>query len=286
MGCLLLRKYEDHPFVFQQLLKIVDLVDLTDEGGRRQLLGICRALLQSPGMTEESVPLLMRQLARVYQKEEDFINLILEIIADVRDPCDVFTGPEAEEAFQKQAERMIELNDSINELTSMKQKAIDEADFGRAGELHKEMIAYQAEFDQLRSLEEDREDVEEYVFTRALIITEHLLRYKLSFLEKILFLSFSFLFFIRIDIFFLIGFLLKSLSGTTKKLTNPGIAALLETLLLPAFLNSSNDKVRCAGLRCLGIYCLLDKFVSSFKSSPQLKNFLTSPPPFFFANIK
>ena len=78
---------------------------------------------------------------------------------------------------------MVELNDKISELASEKQASIDALEFGKAGEVHKQILSLQAEFDQLRSLEQDREDVEEYVFTRSLMIAENLLTlFSLSYL--------------------------------------------------------------------------------------------------------
>jgi hypothetical protein len=99
---LLLKKYEDNGFLSHELLKVMDFVDLTDEGGRRQLTSICKELMLSPTIPESVIPLLMKQLVRVCKDEDTFIQLVLEIISDVREPLDIFSSPEAELALKEQ----------------------------------------------------------------------------------------------------------------------------------------------------------------------------------------
>ena len=233
LACLLIRKYEDNIFVCQELLKIASYIDLSDEGGRRILGGISRELLLSPTMSEEVIPLLMKQLARVYRNEHELIQLTLEIIADVREPLDMFCTEEAEMALQEQADRLVELNTLIEELQAEKEEHVENQEYAEAAKLKEELDKYQAEFDTLHATELDREDMEEYVYVRALSITEQLL------------------------------------SGTKQNLKHPGIAGLLEALLLPSVYNT-NVAVRTSGLRCLGIFCLLDRY--EFQKAGYLNN--------------
>jgi hypothetical protein len=100
--CYLLKKYEENTFISLQLLQISDLLDLKDEGGRRGVREISRELMLSPALAEDVVPLLMRLLSRIEKEEERFILLILEIIADVKEPLDLFCSPEAEKVFSEQ----------------------------------------------------------------------------------------------------------------------------------------------------------------------------------------
>ena len=100
--CLLLKKFDAHTFITKELLSILNHIDLSDEAGRRQLVLIFRDFLASPAISDECVPLLLKQLARVYLNEKDFVTLVLDTIADVREPLDMFTTPEAEELFRHQ----------------------------------------------------------------------------------------------------------------------------------------------------------------------------------------
>ena len=100
--CALLKKYEENTFVSLQLLHIADMMDLKDEGGRRGVREISRELLLSPALSEEVIPMLMRLLSRIEREEDRFIMLILEVIADVKEPLDLFCSPEAERVFSEQ----------------------------------------------------------------------------------------------------------------------------------------------------------------------------------------
>jgi hypothetical protein len=118
---------------------------------------------------------------------------------------------------------MVELAELIESLVDKKEKLIKSEQFEKVLKVKEKLANAQAEFDTLRATEMDREDMEEYVYTRALTIAEQLL------------------------------------SGTRKTLHHAGIAGLLDALLLPAIFQSANPQVRSNGLRCLGIYCLLDR---------------------------
>ena len=71
---------------------------------------------------------------------------------------------------------MLELNGQIEKLTKEKDAAVKKEDYARASELRTQIGQYQSEFEILRTNEMDREDMEVYVYTRALSLTEQLLR--------------------------------------------------------------------------------------------------------------
>jgi hypothetical protein len=54
---------------------------------------------------------------------------------------------------------------------------VQKEDYDRAAKIKEEIRIAQTEFDTLRTHEMDREDMEEYVYLRALSITQQLLRY-------------------------------------------------------------------------------------------------------------
>jgi len=71
---------------------------------------------------------------------------------------------------------MLELNGYIEKLTKEKEDAVKKENYSRASELRSQIAQYQGEFEVLRANEMDREDMEVYVYTRALSLTEQLLR--------------------------------------------------------------------------------------------------------------
>jgi hypothetical protein len=79
---------------------------------------------------------------------------------------------------------MLELNGFIEKLTKEKEEAVRRENYGKASELRSQIAQYQSEFEVLRANEMDREDMEVYVYTRALSLTEQLLRFNLFWVAK------------------------------------------------------------------------------------------------------
>ena len=78
------------------------MIDMSDEGGRRQLIMIFRAFILSPTLEEGLVGGVMKQLSRAFENEREFVRLVMEILADVREPMDIFMSEEAEVNFAAQ----------------------------------------------------------------------------------------------------------------------------------------------------------------------------------------
>ena len=141
----------------------------------------------SPTLDEKLVGRVMKQLSRVFENERDFVRLVMEILSDVRDPLDMFTSEEAEQNFALQvfpylfpflslpffspfslyqSDRLIELNDKILELSEQKEKYIRQERFQAAGKIKDKLDKLEEEFENLQAMAQDREDIEEFVYTR------------------------------------------------------------------------------------------------------------------------
>ena len=147
-----------------------------------------------------------------------------------------------------------------------KEKYVQQENYKKAEEVKEKVAVLQDEFDVLLENEKNCSDIEEVVYCRSLAIIENLLRY--------FFILFSSVILPRIyphqksntpnetPKFIPSPFLPPpSPSGTKMSLQNPEVVSLLETLLLPAIFQGTSSPVREKGLRCLGIYCLLDRLV-------------------------
>ncbi|TIB14601.1 hypothetical protein E3P89_00914 [Wallemia ichthyophaga] len=72
-------------FVLGELLKLAINLDYADEMGRRKVFTLVRALLSSPTLPEQLVPIALDILAKLSASERDFLLLSVELISELRD---------------------------------------------------------------------------------------------------------------------------------------------------------------------------------------------------------
>ena len=148
------------------------------------------------------------------------------------------------------------MNDKIVELAEKKDQYIKQERFQAAAKIKEKLDVMEKEFEELRAMEQDREDIEEFVYLR--LFSPSFLVFNFQFYG---FLSPPPSFFSLPPLPRSLSIVEQLLSGTKGGAEKPEVAELLERLLLPAFFQGSSSEVREMGLKCIGIFCLLDRLV-------------------------
>ncbi|NWU91941.1 CND3 protein, partial [Upupa epops] len=73
-------------FIGQQLILIIGCMDTTEEGGRKHLLITLQKILTLPATTTALVPHLVERLLSIVKDDDKRIQIIAEIISEVREP--------------------------------------------------------------------------------------------------------------------------------------------------------------------------------------------------------
>lgn len=175
---VLVQKAVGENFVMKQLLlSSLTLIPLSNEHFRRGYSRCLRDLLLEETRLSVAVQqLCMDALAKVHTNESEFLQIMLEILADIVEPLD------------------------------------DEDDEEEEAEEEEDILASQEQAVATRSSE---------VHMRALVLVE------------------------------------KILGNTGLTVDHPGIAGLLQAIIIPA-VQHRHVEVRAIGLKCFGLYCLLD----------------------------
>ncbi|NWH82695.1 CND3 protein, partial [Piaya cayana] len=217
-------------FIGQQLILIVDCTDITEEGGRKHLLVILQKSLILPATSTGLIPLLVERLLNIIKDDDKRIQIIAEIISEVREPMITVDKPVDAAEIRKRELKLAEIKVKLFEAKAALEECITLQDFSRASVLKdkitelehikKDMIkeAEQPETEEIRAEKNDPETL-----LRCLMMCYELL--------KVMSLS-------------------KGIGPTIKKI--------IESLILPG-ITSIHPAVRNMAVLCLGCCSLQNK---------------------------
>lgn len=220
--CTMMELNAGQDFVLKQLLGLAMLRDFSDEAGRVAMSALLRGMLPSPQVSQHLVDHIIRILAQCHSDEVEFIQVVLEMVADVREPLDLMMTEEAKAGFAKALQRRDDMKLKFAKLKKIIK--ISQAP-GQEDQLRKakaKAVEVRDELEQMESQITMRAQLEEHIWFRMLCVTELLLEH------------------------------------TQRGSRHPGILGLLDGVLQPALLQNSvvvKEKALC----CLALYCLLDQ---------------------------
>ncbi|NWW97921.1 CND3 protein, partial [Caloenas nicobarica] len=126
-------------FIGQQLILIIDCMDTTEEGGRRHLLVTLQKILILPATSTALISLLAEKLLSIVKDDDRRIQIIAEIISEVREPIITVDQPVDAAEIRKRELKLAEIKVKLFEAKEALEQCITVQDFNRASVL-KEQI--------------------------------------------------------------------------------------------------------------------------------------------------
>mmetsp|Transcript_27773 Transcript_27773/g.83073 ORF Transcript_27773/g.83073 Transcript_27773/m.83073 type:complete len:821 (+) Transcript_27773:1-2463(+) len=213
-------------FIAEQLLWIARDLDYADEAGRSKMTQAIRELLLTPSLPERIVASAIELLKVVCYAESDRLQLVTEVIADLRHPIAARATLESKAADRTRLLEATRIKLRLNECKVELDGKVRAQQFAEAGRIKEE----------IESLERDRQALDDATATShaapvgepsndpvivvsCLLITKHLLL------------------------------------TTSDSLKRAELTGLMHTLIIPA-VKSTDPDTRCGALACLGM-CLV-----------------------------
>ncbi len=220
--CKMMEMNTGNDFVLKQLLLIASMRDFSDEVGRMTLSSLLRSLLPSPQISQFLVEPIIKVLSQCHSDEQEFIQVVLEMVADVREPLDLLQSDEARAGFQKAIQRRDDMRVTYAKLKKIARISTQQNQKEQAAKAERKAAALKTELDAAEESIATRSRLEEHIWYRILCITELMLE------------------------------------NTKQGGRHPGLHSLLDGVLMPSLAQSSTV-IRVKALRCLAMYCLLDR---------------------------
>ncbi|NXN62984.1 CND3 protein, partial [Himantopus himantopus] len=217
-------------FIGQQLILIIGCMDTTEEGGRKHLLGTLQKILILPATSTALISLLVERLLSIVKDDDRRIQIIAEIISEVREPIVTVDQPVDAAEIRKRELKLAEIKVKLLEAKEALEECITLQDFNRASvlketindlEQRKNDLLKEAEQPEIRETRVEKNDPET--------------------LLKCLMMCYE---------------LLKIMSLSTG--IGPTIKEIIESLILPGITNV-HPAVRNMAVLCLGCCALQNK---------------------------
>ncbi|NWH90396.1 CND3 protein, partial [Aegithalos caudatus] len=122
-------------FIGQQLILIIGCMDTMEEGGRKHLLVILQKILILPSTSAALIPLLVEKLLSIVKDEDTRIQIIAEIISEVREPIVEVDQPLDAAEIRKRELKLAEIKVKLFEAKQALEECITLQDFNRASVL-------------------------------------------------------------------------------------------------------------------------------------------------------
>ncbi|NXI99810.1 CND3 protein, partial [Psophia crepitans] len=122
-------------FICQQLILILGCMDTTEEGGRKHLLVTLQRILILPATSTALIPLLAEKLLSVIKDDDRRIQIIAEIISEVREPIVTVDQLVDAATIRKQELKLAEIKVKLLEAKEALQECVTLQDFNRASVL-------------------------------------------------------------------------------------------------------------------------------------------------------
>ncbi|KAL2084401.1 hypothetical protein ACEWY4_019919 [Coilia grayii] len=219
-------------FIGKQLILLVGCLDTAEEGGRKRVLAVLQEMLVLPNTPISLISLLVERLMNMLKDDDRRIQVIAEIISEVREPIVHVSEPIDENENRRIRVKLAEGKVQIMEAKQALEDAISAQDFGRAAELKDRISELEGAQAQLVAEAAQPSNREKEVRVEK-SDPETLLKCLTMFVE-----------------------VMKQMN--IKKSISPAINALIESLVLPSIANP-NTAVRNVAVICLGTCALHSK---------------------------
>ncbi|NXE73958.1 CND3 protein, partial [Cochlearius cochlearius] len=217
-------------FIGQQLILIIGCMDTTEEGGRKHLLVTLQKILILPATSAALIPLLAERLLSIVKDDDRRIQIIAEIISEVREPIVTVDQPVDVAEIRKRELKLAEIKVKLFEAKEALEECITLQDFNKASilkenitelEQRKNDLLEEAEQPEIKEIRVEKNDPE--TLLKCLMMCYELLK-------------------------------IMSLS----KGLGPTINEIIESLILPGITNV-HPAVRNMAVLCLGCCALQNK---------------------------
>ncbi|NXK06534.1 CND3 protein, partial [Herpetotheres cachinnans] len=217
-------------FIGQQLILIIGCMDTMEEGGRKHLLATLQKILILPATSTALISLLVERLLAIVEDDDRRIQIIAEIISEVREPIITVSQPVDAAEIRKRELKLAEVKVKLFEAKEALEECITLQDFNRASVL-KEKITELEHIKNDLIKEADQPEIKEM----------HVEKNDPETLLKCLMMCYE---------------LLKIMS--LSKGISPTINEIIESLILPGITNV-HPAVRNMAVLCLGCCALQNK---------------------------
>ncbi|KAF1538013.1 Condensin complex subunit 3, partial [Eudyptes schlegeli] len=217
-------------FIGQQLILIIGCMDTTEEGGRKHLLVTLQKILILPATSTALISLLAERLLSIIEDDDRRIQIIAEIISEVREPIVTVDQPVDAAEIRKRELKLAEIKVKLFEAKEALEECITLQDFNRASVLKEKItelehrkndLIKEAEEPEIKEMRVEKNDPE--TLLKCLMMCYELLK-------------------------------IMSLS----KGIGPTINEIIESLILPGITNV-HPAVRNMAVLCLGCCALQNK---------------------------
>ncbi|KFQ71347.1 Condensin complex subunit 3, partial [Phaethon lepturus] len=126
-------------FIGQQLILIIGCMDTTEEGGRKHLLVTLQKILILPATSTALIPLLVERLLGIVKDDDRRIQIIAEIISELREPITTVDQPVDGAEIRRRELKLAEIKVKLLEAKEALGECITLQDFNRASVLKDEI---------------------------------------------------------------------------------------------------------------------------------------------------
>ncbi|XP_041131709.1 condensin complex subunit 3-like [Polyodon spathula] len=144
-------------FISQQLILLVGCLDTAEEGGRKRVLAVLQEMLVLPNTPTSLVSLLIEKLVTVLKEDDKRIQMVAEIISEVREPIAAVNVPVDENVSRKRQIKLAEVKVKLMETRQMLEDCIAVQDFSQASELKDKITEFESLKNQLMKEAEEPE---------------------------------------------------------------------------------------------------------------------------------
>ncbi|XP_061840431.1 condensin complex subunit 3 isoform X1 [Nerophis lumbriciformis] len=132
-------------FISQQLIQLIGCLDTNEEGGRKRVVAVLQEMLALPHTPSSLVSLLTEKLITLVPDDQRRIQIVAEIISDLREPITEASQPVDENASRRQQIQLAEVTVRILEAKEALQECIAAQDFNRAAEIKQSITELEKE---------------------------------------------------------------------------------------------------------------------------------------------
>ncbi|XP_016357398.1 condensin complex subunit 3-like isoform X2 [Sinocyclocheilus anshuiensis] len=122
-------------YIGQQLILLVGCLDISEEGGRKRMVAVLQDILLLPNTPTSLIGLLVEKLIGILRDDAQKIQMVAEIISDVREPILPISEPVDENEKRRKQVKLAEVRVQIMEAKQTLEECISCQDFSRAAEL-------------------------------------------------------------------------------------------------------------------------------------------------------
>ncbi|XP_069488007.1 condensin complex subunit 3 isoform X2 [Ambystoma mexicanum] len=144
-------------FIGQQLIHIIRCLDTNEEGGRKRLLAVLQEILVLPSTSPSLVSSLVEILLSIIKDDDRRIQIVAEIISELREPIVSVDVPVNATESRKQKLKVAEIKVKLNEAKQELEECIASQEFARASEIKEKVAELEIIKTQLQKEEEQPE---------------------------------------------------------------------------------------------------------------------------------